>query len=232
MHSVTFSRRTMAATLLHKVSRFDSNHRLAIAFMVATLTFFLAPRPFLTSTHLTVVWISFALTVLILAWITIFVAHPRDLPSLSRMEDSSRILILFIAMAAATAGIVAVIFLLGSTTKQNPDHPQKVLLAILAVISAWSLVHTVFTLRYAHLFYGDDPKQKRRPGGLDFPHESEPDYLDFAYFSFVIGMTSQVSDVTIGSKTMRRTALLHGIISFAFNAIIIALTISGLSGLI
>ena len=90
----------------------------------------------------------------------------------------------------------------------------------------------MFTLRYAHLYYGNRSSKNQRPGGLDFPHEDEPDYLDFAYFSFVIGMTSQVSDVAIGSRTIRRTALVHGLLSFGFNAIIIALTISGLSAML
>ncbi|WP_420148139.1 DUF1345 domain-containing protein [Spirosoma sp.] len=225
-------RKTMFATLLHKISHFDSNHRLLISLAVAALTFFIVPYSRSSPIHLTIVWISFALSVLILAWITIFVAHPRDLPTLSRMEDSSRLLILLVVVAAAMASIVAVIYLLGSTNKQDPNHQLKILVAGLAVISSWFLVHTVFTLRYAHYFYGDDPKQKKRPGGLDFPNEPEPDYLDFAYFSFVIGMTSQVSDVTIGSKSIRRIALMHGVLSFAFNAIIVALTISGLSSLL
>ncbi|UFH56701.1 DUF1345 domain-containing protein [Spirosoma sp. KNUC1025] len=154
------------------------------------------------------------------------------MPSISRIEDSSRVLISIFAIAAAIASVFAVIDLLGSTTRQDPGYSLKVFLAIYAVTSAWSLVHTVFTLRYAHLYYGNNSEQSSRPGGLDFPNEPEPDYLDFAYFSFVIGMTSQVSDVTIGSKIMRRTALMHGVLSFAFNAIIVALTISGLSGLI
>ena len=222
----------MFSTLLGKISHFDSNHRLFISFGVAAITYFLAPAPFLSSTHLTIVWVSFALTVLLLAWTTIFVAHPHDLPRFSRMEDSGRTLILVFVVAAAVASLFAVIDILGSIDKTNPHHRQPVLLAILAVSSSWSLVHTVFTLRYAHLYYGNDAEQKTWPGGLDFPHEPEPDYLDFAYFSFVIGMTSQVSDVAIGSKIMRRTALTHGVLSFVFNAIIVALTISGLSGLI
>lgn len=108
------------------------------------------------------------------------------------------------------------------------NHDLHVTLAAITVASSWLLVHSVFTLRYAHLYYGDDRKQTKHPGGLDFPHEPEPDYLDFAYFSFVIGMTSQVSDVAIGSKQMRRAALAHGVLSFLFNTIIIALTVSGL----
>lgn len=222
----------MFSTLLQKISHFDSNHRLFIALGVAALTFFLVPAPFFTSTHLTIVWIAFALTTLLLAWTTIFVAHPHDLPRFSRMEDSGRTLILVFVVGAAVASLFAVIDVLGSTDKTDLNHRQPVFLAVLAVASSWSLVHTVFTLRYAHLYYGNTTQQKTWPGGLDFPHEPEPDYLDFAYFSFVIGMTSQVSDVAIGSKGMRRTALAHGVLSFVFNAIIVALTISGLSGLI
>ena len=226
----------MPFTLLQKISHFDSNHRLIISSGVAVLTscliFFFAPAPFFTSMHLTLIWVAFALTVLLLAWTTIFVAHPRDLPLLSRMEDSGRTLILLFVVVAAVASLFAVIDVLDSTNKLDPDRPRNTALAIFAVASSWSLVHTVFTLRYAHLYYGDDPNQTKRPGGLDFPHDPEPDYLDFAYFSFVIGMTSQVSDVAVGSKPMRRTALGHGVLSFVFNAIIIALTISGVSGLI
>ena len=132
-------------------------------------------------------------------------------------------------IVAAIASLYAVIVLLDSTDKNGPEWPQNRLLAISAIASAWLLVHTVFTLRYAHLYYGNDIKQRRNRGGLDFPNDSEPDYLDFAYFSFVIGMTSQVSDVSISSKPMRRTALVHGVLSFGFNAIIIALTVGGLS---
>ena len=139
-------------------------------------------------------------------------------------------LILMFVVSAAVASLFAVCALLDSMSPQN--RATHITLAILAVSSAWGSVHTVFTLRYAHLYYGDDVKRPDRPGGRAFPNEPEPDYLDFAYFAFVIGMTSQTSDVVIDSKPMRRTALVHGVLSFGFNAIIIALTISGLSGTI
>lgn len=222
----------MPSPLLDKISHLDSNKRLAIALAVATLTFFLVPGHFFSSTHLTIVWISFALTVLLLAWTTIFRADPRDLPQLSGMADSSRMLILAFTAFAALASLLTVIEVLDETSKQNPDHQRYIWLSILSIASSWTLMHTIFTLRYAHLFYGDDPKQVQWPGGLDFPKDSEPDYFDFAYFSFVIGMTSQVSDVAVSSKDMRRLALMHGVISFFFNVAIIALTIGGLSGLI
>jgi uncharacterized membrane protein len=96
------------------------------------------------------------------------------------------------------------------------------------------LVHTLFVFRYAHLYYQSRPKGKAQDKyleGLEFPEEDEPDYLDFSYFSFVIGMTFQVSDVTISSKQIRRLALLHGLISFAFNTVIVALSINVISGM-
>ena len=89
-----------------------------------------------------------------------------------------------------------------------------------------------FGLRYAHTFYGDPdgpagPQQ--HAGGLDFPGGRLPDYMDFAYFSFVIGMTFQVSDVQITSREFRKLVLLHGMLSFGFNTVILALTINTVS---
>lgn len=214
-------------SLLQRISRFDAHQRLYAAVGVSFLAWFVVPTDYNVSARLTIVWVAYALTVLALMWTSILMLHPRDLPKLSRLQDSSRTLIFVFVISAAVASLVAVVALLDRM--KSSERTLNVLLAVLAVASAWTLVHTVFTLRYAHLYYGNDPNQTRRPGGLDFPHEPEPDYLDFAYFSFVIGMTSQVSDVAIGSKRMRRTALAHGLLSFGFNAIIVALTISGLS---
>lgn len=226
------SHKTMnpAKHFIHTIARLDTHQRLLIALIVAAPAYGVVPTNFNVSARLTIVWVTYALTTLALTWTTILLAHPRELPQLSRLEDSSRTLILVFVVVAAVASLFAVVALLGDVNQSN--RAEAVTLAVLAVVGAWGVIHTVFTLRYAHLYYGDDPHQTRRPGGLDFPHDSEPDYLDFAYFSFVIGMTSQVSDVTIGSKPMRRTALVHGLLSFGFNAVIIALTISGLSGVL
>jgi uncharacterized membrane protein len=109
-------------------------------------------------------------------------------------------------------------------------------LAAAAVLCSWTLIHTLFTLRYAHLFY----TYPERPGesheknilALEFPGTTMPDYLDFAFFSFVLGMTFQVSDVQITSPKLRRLALLHGFLSFVYNTIIIALSINIISGVI
>jgi len=95
-------------------------------------------------------------------------------------------------------------------------------------------MHTAFGLRYAHAFYGDreDLAQDRHAGGLLFPGEKAPDYFDFAYYAFVVGMTCQVSDVQITSRKMRRLTLLHSVLSFGFNTIILALLINTVSSLL
>ncbi|GAB3943706.1 DUF1345 domain-containing protein [Spirosoma harenae] len=218
----------MISKLIKQIARFDSHYRLFIALTVSALTFFLIPDrfSFTDPVRLTILWVAFAATILILAWISMLLTHPRDLPKEAHLQDSTRFWMLVILVIAAVASLFAVIALLNAMDKNKEVH---LLLPTTAVACAWLLVHTVFTLRYAHLYYGNHIRKTGPPKGLDFPNEDEPDYLDFAYFSFVIGMTSQVSDVAIRAKVMRRTALAHGILSFGFNAIIIALTISGLS---
>lgn len=103
----------------------------------------------------------------------------------------------------------------------------------MTVVFSWLLMHSVFALRYAHNYYGDSLQDhSRHAGGLEFPGQHPPDYRDFVYFSFVIGMTCQVSDVQVASRMMRRAVLLHGILSFAFNTVILALTINTVSSLL
>ena len=108
-----------------------------------------------------------------------------------------------------------------------PDHPVlRVVLAGLTVIGSWSLIHTVFAVHYAHLYYG------RSNGGLIFPGGGDPNYYDFLYYSFVVGMTCQVSDVQVAEPGMRRLTLVHGVLSFFFNTVVLALAVSVEAGLL
>jgi len=138
----------------------------------------------------------------------------------------------FIVIIATLFGLAGILQLL--LTKQGSGHEKAIILpiAILGMLFSWLLVHSIFTVRYAHLYYGNDPEQpETHVGGLKFPSESKPDFLDFAYFSFVLGMTFQVSDVEVTSKKMRRIALFHGLLSFGYNTVIVALTINIIAGL-
>ena len=100
-------------------------------------------------------------------------------------------------------------------------------------MASWSLMHTVFALHYAHIYYrkDDDDVGAEDDGGLQFPGETEPGFMDFSYFSFVIGMTCQVSDVQVTSRRIRKLALIHGVLSFVFNTAILALSINIISSL-
>jgi uncharacterized membrane protein len=132
-------------------------------------------------------------------------------------QDDGQLTILTCTVAAALASLAAIFAELGSTGRR----PIQVALAAATILLSWAFIHTIFALHYAHEFYDETDG-----GGLAFPGKGEPDYWDFVYFSFVIGMTSQVSDVGITSKLIRRTAAAHGIVSFVFNAALLALTIN------
>jgi uncharacterized membrane protein len=181
-------------------------------------------------------WDVFGLCVLVLAWLTILTTPPDKLRVRAQMQDSSHIVIFVFVLLAACAGLFAVGFLfLNKTVVVERSHFfAHLMMVLVAVICSWMLVHTVFGLRYAHTYYGDPDGAagpKNHAGGLDFPGDREPDYMDFAYFSFVIGMTFQVSDVVITSRDLRQLVLLHAMLSFGFNTVILALTINTVSAL-
>lgn len=215
---------------IRRITHLDSDHRLYSALGVAALVFLLTYDRILGPTQWVVTYVAYALVVIGLTWTTMVNVRPQDVPYTSRLEDSSRILIFMFVIVAAFASLFTVIILVRSVKNLSPESlTGHIGLSILAVICSWWLVHTVFTLRYAHMYYGDT---EAPAGGLDFPNEKEPDFLDFAYFSFIIGMTSQVSDVQITSRPIRRLALIHGLLSFVFNAVIVALSINTISGLL
>ncbi len=185
------------------------------------------------STQTIATWDAFSLSLLALAWLAILTTPQARIRVQVKMQDVGRTWIFLFAVVAACAGLFAVVFLFHTNKGGAQPHlPFHIALSLLAVISSWAVVHTVFGLRYAHTFYGDSEDPRRHAGGLVFPGERAPDYMDFAYFSFVIGMTFQVSDVQITSRGLRQLVLVHGILSFAFNTIILALTINTVSALI
>jgi len=135
------------------------------------------------------------------------------------VEDEGQFAILMLTVVAALASLGAIFSELGTGTGRRPAH---IVVAALTILLSWAFIHTIFALHYAHEFYDEDIG-----GGLAFPGgETEPDYWDFVYFSFVIGMTSQVSDVGVTHKEIRRTVAAHGVVSFIFNAALLALTVN------
>jgi uncharacterized membrane protein len=162
------------------------------------------------------------------------VARRGDIARLKKRaaeEDENAVALLLLTFMAAAASLVAVVIEVGGSKDATGwDAAFSVALAMSTIVLSWFFVHTEFALHYAHEFYGEG--RDKKIGGLNFPGTQSPDYWDFLYFSLVIAMTSQVSDVAITSRTLRGIASMHGVLSFFFNLGILALTINMLSNLI
>ncbi|MCQ6958934.1 DUF1345 domain-containing protein [Mucilaginibacter aquariorum] len=214
--------------------RMDAHYRLYLSLLIGMGTFFAIRHVQSVPAVALIAWIAVAMSIIILDWIVILSAHPKDIRKVASLEDSSRLTIFLFVLVASLASLIAMYLLLKSTKGESEETVTGyIFLAMTAVVVSWWLVHTVFTMRYAHLFYTVTDGHRTPTGGLEFPgDDKEPDYLDFVYFSFVIGMTFQVSDVEISSKQIRRLAWAHGLIAFAFNTAIVALSINVISGLV
>jgi uncharacterized membrane protein len=188
--------------------------------VVGIIAFFLLPGSLRLVTRLLIGWDIFIALYLLLVYIMMFRCGLAHIKRNAVLQDDGRFLILLVTALGAFASIAAIVFELGGSHRSVAD----LALATLTIALSWAAVHTTFALHYAHEFY-----RGAKPGGLQFPsgdqHE-HADYWDFVYFSFVIGMTAQVSDVGITDKTIRRTATVHGIISFVFNTALVALMVN------
>jgi uncharacterized membrane protein len=146
-------------------------------------------------------------------------------------QDEGAFAILILTMLATFASMIAIVFALGGSKQAvHAEAAALIVMTIVTIVLSWLFVHTIFALHYAHEYYGE--RRDGAIGGLNFPDETRPDYWDFFYFSVVIGMTSQVSDVAISSRSIRRVATMHGILSFFFNVAVLALTINTVSNAI
>lgn len=151
---------------------------------------------------------------------------PAQTRTMAVMEDNSRVAADAILIGASIASLVGVgLALVKAGSEQNPAHTLITALAFLSVVVSWSSVHTVFTLRYARLYY-------QAGGGIDWHSGDLPDFGDFAYIALILGMTFQVSDTDINSKPIRKAALRHAVLSYLFGVVILATTINVVASLL
>jgi uncharacterized membrane protein len=194
--------------------------RTFISIAVGLATFFLLPGALRLVTRILIGWDIFIALYLLLVYIMMLRCGLAHIRRNAALQDDGRFLILLVTALGAFASIAAIVFELGETHRSA----LALTLATGTIALSWAGVHTSFALHYAHDYY-----RGAKPGGLQFPsgdqHE-HADYWDFVYFSFVIGMTAQVSDVGITDKTIRRTATVHGIISFIYNTALVALMVN------
>jgi uncharacterized membrane protein len=201
--------------------------------LVAGVAAGLAPVPASWQFRSLLGWsVGIAVYLLLAWWVCVAFDSKRTRERAQAQDEPSAVLLLLMVMA--TMACVAAITLLMQQSKdlEGLARGLHVGLAVVALIASWLFIQTVFAFHYAHRYYFE-AKQKEPDGpGLEFPGGLDPDYFDFLYYSHVVGMTSQVSDVQVTSREMRRLTLIHGVLSFAFNMLIVALSINVVAGLL
>ncbi|MDR3391745.1 MAG: DUF1345 domain-containing protein [Sulfuriferula sp.] len=220
--------------LLVTLGHLSDHQRVSIAIIAGAAVMLGLPGSILTDTRLIAGWDAGAGVSLLLAWLTMSDADAQATKRSTHDKRQSSTAILWLVTLAALASVLTLIFLFKTETNADPlEKSIHIGLSVLALMTSWLLIHTRFAFHYAHRYYvSGGPHHIKEIGGLDFPGDNEPDYLDFAYFSFVIGMTSQVSDVAVTSRTMRRLTLMHSLLAFAFNMAVLALSINIVASII
>lgn len=217
----------LLAKLVHQVR---VRPRLALAVGVGLTVFLVLPRSLSGPTRSLIAWDAGAALYLALAWTLMLRSSVERMRFRAQLQDDGAVVVLALTVAAAVASLAAIVLeLVGVRSYSASRQTLHLALAGVTFLCSWCFVHTAFALHYAHKFY----VYRGRDHGpcLQFPGADPPDYADFLYFSFVIGTTSQTADVSIASRSMRRLALAHGVISFFFNTTLLALTINVAAGL-
>jgi uncharacterized membrane protein len=214
--------------------RLISGHRRTfMAMVIGAAGYFLLPAAWGARTRGIVAWDIGSLAFLLLAASLFRGASPEHMEANAAAQEEGEWTLFWLVVAGATASIAAIIGEFG-TMKQVTAAARELKVTVVGItlLLSWLLIHAVFALRYAHEYYTRSSDAPALDGGLEFPQEAKPDYWDFFYFSVVLSMTFQVSDVQITSRKLRRLATLHGMLGFMFNTVIVALTVNLASGLL
>jgi uncharacterized membrane protein len=217
---------------LHWSARLGAVQRQALALLPALLAGTLAWRTggLAANTALLCGWVTYCATYFGLVTHLTWHLNAEDTHRRARWEDPGAAMLFVLVTLAACASLVAVGMAVRSVHGLEPlAQMAHLLLVALSLAGAWLLIQVVFALYYARCYYLPSRGGQEPARGLAFPGDQAPDYLDFFYFSAVVGMTSQVSDVAVHSRAMRRITLVHGLLSFGFNLVVLALAVNVLS---
>jgi len=195
--------------------------RLFLAIVLGVILGVTLPAEWRLATRLLVGWDTGVAIYIALAFSAMAGSDAARIRRRAVLLDEDRTVFLLLTTASALASLGAIVVQLSA--KEAGHQPAHLVLAVGTIALSWMFTHTIFALHYAHEFY---VAAREESGGLAFPGKGEPDYWDFLYFSLVIGMTSQVSDVAVTAKSIRRTVAAHGVLSFFFNATLLALMVN------
>lgn len=178
-------------------------------------------------------WLTFSLLYCAESFYIFSTADTEQIIKRSAREDLGSWLQFCLVAATCSVALFTIVFWKSNATSFGKSSMLHEAMFISSIAFSWIVFHLLFTFRYAHVYYGDENKNyAKHARGLDFPDDEHPNYMDFAYYSFTIGMTFQVSDVTIKTKGLRKLTLIHSLFSFLFNTILIGITINEIVGLL
>ncbi len=212
-----------------------SRHRLVSlgsAALLGVAVYFLVPTWLSGATRFVAAYDAAILTLLFFLWRFGLHADVQLTRERAGIDDPGRNLISLVVLGTVVVGLIAAIAIIGHgpQVKNDVEKWEAYFLGVVAIVAGWALVHTVFTFRYAHLFWFD-ADDDGEPSGFKFPATDEPCDYDFAYFSFCIGTSFAVSDPQVTETRVRREVMVHSIISFAYNAVIIGMVINLFAGI-
>lgn len=215
------AKRAMPELWIVRVAR--GHARLWAAIAVGIAAHVLLPSGWRTVTSMLVSWdIAVACYLAMTAAMMAKSSSVAEIRRHAATQDEGAFALLVLSIVAALISLAAIFLQLAQNPNAPPPGIWAYVLAIVTVVLSWTFIHTIFALHYAHDFYGDG----QRAHGLKFPGDDKPDYWDFVYFSFVIGMTFQVSDVAVANKWIRRSVVAHGVLSFFFTTTVVALAVN------
>jgi uncharacterized membrane protein len=205
-----------------------------LAGLAAVLVVVLAPAWLVGTTRAIAAYDVGTTVLLVIFWTLAMHDESEDTKARASVEDPGRNAVFGAVLIGAAVALSAAVTILGRGPHVTTVNEKAIAygVGIAAIVLGWTLIHTMFTFRYAHLFYYRDADDNQADRGLDFPGTPDPNDFDFAYLAFGIGMTYQVADVRITDRGIRRLVLFQGLVSFVYNTAIVALVINVLSGLL
>jgi len=205
--------------------------RLLIISITGLAAFFLLPSDTSLTIRIAIAWVIAGSEYLILTYMMMYSSNENNMLALAKKEDDGAAIILLITVLASLASLFTIVLILSAAKSLLISESLKHIGLVLATYAvSWLLVHTAFALHYAHAYYQEYEKTQLVP--LIFANKLKPTYVDFLYFSMVVGMTCQTADVNIASSRMRYLVMIQGMIAFIFNATLLAMAINIISGVV
>jgi uncharacterized membrane protein len=204
-----------------------TGHQRLVYGLVVGLVVGLIPFPAGLPTRILLAWCAGAITFLVLAWSLAVVFDATQTRAHAQAQDQPGVLLFLLVLVSVFASVAGIVFMLQHAKDLvGAERVSHLALFVVSLVASWMLMQAIFAFRYAHLYYQEALRGHSHGAGLTFPGDLPPDYFDFLYYAHVVGMTSQVSDVVVTSRTMRRLTLLHSGTAFAFNMLVLALSIN------